>query len=137
MSVFNRNKIGIDVFVVFFAAGTCMATFTALALLLPGGPFDAVWLIKPEAHNDFLAMGGWAVPLLATIALGCLLAAIGLWHRRRWGQRLAVIILAMNMLGDLGNTLLRGDLRTLIGIPVAGLMLWYLLSRQVHDRFEN
>lgn len=69
------------------------------------------------------------------MALGCLLAAVGLLRRKHWGRRLAISILAANLLGDLGNAAVRSDLRTLIGVPIAGAMLWCLLSRRVRGQF--
>ena len=34
-----------------------------------------------------------------------------------------------NLLGDLANAVIRRDPRTLIGIPIAGVLLWYLLRQ--------
>jgi hypothetical protein len=69
------------------------------------------------------------------VAIACALAAIGLWIRARWGHRLAVTILAVNLLGDLFNALVLGDLRTLIGIPVGGAMIFYLMSARTRAQF--
>ena len=34
----------------------------------------------------------------------------------------------MNLVGDTFNAVFRGDLRTLIGLPIGGLMIWYLMK---------
>ena len=66
---------------------------------------------------------------MATVSLACIGAAVGLWTGRRVGYRLAAVLLVTNLLGDLANAVIRGDPRTLIGIPIAGVLLWYLLRR--------
>jgi hypothetical protein len=41
-----------------------------------------------------------------------------------------------NLLGDLFNALKLGDLRTLIGIPIGGALIWYLVSPRTRAQFE-
>jgi len=41
----------------------------------------------------------------------------------------------MNLVGDGTNALVRGDLRTLVDVPIAGLLIAYLLSTGVRARF--
>jgi uncharacterized membrane protein (DUF2068 family) len=65
---------------------------------------------------------------MLTVGIACLFAAIGLWQARRWGTWLALIILSINMLGDLMNVFVRHDYRGLIGVPVAGAMIFLLLA---------
>ena len=69
----------------------------------------------------------WALVLMLCVAAACALAAIGLWNRTQWGYRLAIAVLFVNIVGDLGNAIIRGDLRTLIGIPIAAAMIGYLV----------
>ena len=42
------------------------------------------------------------------------------------GRRLAIGVLTVNLVGDSLNALLRHDPRTLIGLPIGGLMILYL-----------
>jgi hypothetical protein len=44
-------------------------------------------------------------------------------------MRLAITILAVNLCADLLNAIVRHDLRTLIGLPVAAALIAYLLTR--------
>jgi hypothetical protein len=37
------------------------------------------------------------------------------------------VVLSVNLIGDLLNALLRQDPKTLIGLPIGGLLLWFLL----------
>ncbi len=62
---------------------------------------------------------------------------MGLWRGRRWGYRLAVGVLSVNLIGDVTNALVRGDRRTLIGLPIGGAMLAYLLTRRTRRHFAS
>ena len=47
------------------------------------------------------------------------------------GRWLAIGILTANLVGDSVNALLRHDPKTLIGLPIGGLMIWYLVKKKV------
>ena len=64
---------------------------------------------------------------MLVVGSACASAAIGLATRTRWGRQLALGILIANLIGDLLNAFLRHDLRTLIGLPIGGAMIAYLL----------
>jgi hypothetical protein len=64
--------------------------------------------------------------LMLVVASGCALAAIGLWHGTLWGVRLGLAILFINIIGDLVNVVTRHDYRSLVGLPIAGAMIFYL-----------
>jgi hypothetical protein len=117
--------------IVFFALATGLSAVVLVTVLVPGGWRDALWRVNPAGRQAFAAMGGWAVVLMVTVCGTCAAATIGLWRRRRWGWLCAVGILAVQLVGDLFNGVLRHDPRTLIGLPIAGLMLLYLCSARV------
>ena len=104
----------------FFAFGATMCTLTIVLLLFPGTSLDSLWRLNPEAHLAFQSFGKWSVVLMLAVGTGCAFAAIGLWQGTLWGRRLALIILSINMLGDLANVFVRHDYRGLIGVPVGG-----------------
>jgi hypothetical protein len=108
-----------------------------VALIFPGTWFEPMWRLNPEARPAFLRMGSWGVTLMVVVASACAGAGLGLWLGRRWGHRLAVAVLGCNLVGDLLNALIRSDLRALIGLPIGGAMLVYLLSLPVRDRFRG
>jgi len=119
--------IGAKLLVAFFAFGACACTVTVAALLMPGSFLDVVWKVNPEAKAGFRQIGDvLSVLLMLVVGIGCALAAIGLARRAVWGRWLAITILVVNLAGDLINAVVRRDSRTLIGLPVAGLMIWYL-----------
>ena len=116
------RPLGVTALTVFFALGTVPATATALALAWPGAWSRVMWRLKPEAPAEFARLGALAIPLMLMVATACAAAAVGLWTRQRWGHRLAIGVLAVNLLGDTLNALLREDWRTLIGLPIGGVM---------------
>jgi hypothetical protein len=133
----ERRPAGLTALAIFFAIGTIPAAATALALAWPGAWSEAMWRLKPEAPADLARVGPMAIPLMSVVAAACIAAAVGLWTGARWGQRLATGVLAVNLLGDTLNAVLRSDWRTLIGIPIGGAMLAYLLSRRARVWFEH
>jgi Holliday junction resolvasome RuvABC DNA-binding subunit len=60
-----------------------------------------------------------------------------MWRGSRWGMRLALAILSVNILGDLFNALMRHDLRTLIGLPIGGAMIAYLICSRKKPAISN
>jgi hypothetical protein len=48
-----------------------------------------------------------------------------------------VALLVINFFGDATNAFVRGDLRTLIGLPIAAGLIIYLLSARVRDQFTR
>jgi len=64
---------------------------------------------------------------MATVGVACGLSAIGLARNARRGRSLAIAVLVVNLIGDSLNALLRHDPKTLIGLPIGGLMIWYLV----------
>lgn len=116
--------------VIFFAAGALICLVTMLALAFPGGSLEPIWRLRPDARVEFQKIGNWSVGLMAVVGVACGLSAIGLARNAEWGRRLAIGVLTVNLIGDSLNALLRHDPRTLIGLPIAGLMIWYLLTRR-------
>ena len=99
-------------------------------LLFPGTPLDVLWKLNPQARENFLTMGSSTVLLMLAVSSLCATAAVGLWHCRRWGYWTAVCMLTINLIGDTINSILLHDWRTLIGLPIAALMIGYLLRRR-------
>ena len=122
----ERLPIGIKLLVIFFAAGALICSLVMLALAFPGGVLEPIWRLRPDAQTDFQEIGTWAMALLAAVGAACGLAAFGLARRAEWGRRLAIGVLTVNLVGDMFNAVFRGDLRTLIGLPIGGFIIWYL-----------
>ena len=125
-----RRPAGVTLLAIFFAAGALICFITMLALAFPGGFLEPIWRLRPDARVEFQKIGSWSVALMAVVGAACGLAAIGLAKNAEWGRRLAIGILTVNLIGDTLNAVLRHDPRTLIGLPIGGLMIWYLMHRR-------
>ncbi len=128
---------GIAALSVCFALGALIAGLTCIALLLPGDAWAPLWRLNPQAYAAFLSMGRWAILLMAVVAAACGLAARGLWIRAIWGRRVALAVLVVNLVGDLTSAVVRHDPRTLIGLPIGGAFIAYLLSARVRGQFAR
>jgi len=123
----QRAPLGIKLLAAFFAFGAGICLVTIIALLFPGGALDPIWRLNPDAHVAFQQIGRLSILLMVVVGSACAVATIGLATRARWGVPLALGILSVNLVGDLLNAFLRHDLRTLIGLPIGGAMIAYLL----------
>jgi hypothetical protein len=131
------RPLGVTLLSAFFLFGTSMALLSLVALSFPGTFLDAGWRLNPEARVGFQSMGDWSRLLMAAAALACFVAAIGLLRLAAWGRWMAVVILIANLLGDTLAAAIRHDPRTLIGIPIGGAMIFYLLSDRVRRAFAS
>jgi hypothetical protein len=117
----------------FFAFGAAMCALTIVLLISPGSALDSLWGLNPEARVGFQSLGNAAILLMFVVGAGCAFATIGLWRRSLWGIRIALIILWLNIIGDLFNALGRHDYRALIGLPIGGAMIFYLARYRKAD----
>jgi len=131
-----RRPVGLILLAAFFAFGSLMALLASLGLLLSGGVLEPMWRLNPQAQVALTALHSWGVVLMLIVGIACGLAAIGLWTRALWGHHLAVSILAVNIVGDVLNAAVGGDLRALIGIPIGGAMILYLLRSRTREQFR-
>ncbi len=106
-----------------------MSALTVILLCFPGTSLDLLWHLNPDAQKAFRSIGKLAVLLMCLIGVACATTAVGLWHGFNWGRKLALVILSLNILGDLHNVIIRHDYRALIGLPIAGAIIFHLASR--------
>jgi len=128
---------GITALGIFFAAGAAISLVSCIALLFPGGVLEPMWRLNPRARAGFAGMGAWAPVLLTAVGIACAAAARGLWSGRPWGRRLAITLLAINLIGDAAYVILGTEPRALVGIPIAALLLLYLATGRVRAFFAG
>jgi len=125
-----KRPLGVTAISLFFTFGALMAGLTAAMLLFPDNALTRLWQLNPHAQEGLTSLGSGGVILMTAVCCACTLAAVGLWRCRRWGLWLALAILAVNLAGDLGNAVLLHDWRTLVGLPIGGAMIGYLIVRR-------
>ena len=88
---------------IFLFFGAIMASLAATTLLWRGTALDRLWALNPIAYKQLAPLGGTVGILF--LLLGAALTTAGVeWFRRRlWGWRLAVAIIATQVLGDIVN----------------------------------
>jgi hypothetical protein len=119
-----RGFICVGLFLFF---GAIMASLAATTLLWRGTYVDRIWTLNPTAYKQLAPMGRMLGILFFLLAASLLAAGIGWFRRRLWGWRLAVVIIATQVAGDVVNCV-RGDLlRGGTGVLIAGTLLLFLL----------
>lgn len=130
--MFNMQKTKTRSFLVkalilLFVFGVAASLISIISLTFPGSFLEPVWKLNPRAHEWFVRLGGWSIVLMSAVFVTCLLTAIGLWRGLRWGYWLAVIMLFVNLVGDVINVIVGTDRRAIVGIPIVVLLLILLL----------
>src|SRR5262245_46152637 len=132
-----RRPAGITALAGLFALGTVASGLSFISLVTPGGFLEPMWRLNPRGHEGFLRMGSWALVLLGIVCVACAACAYGFFTGRRWGYRLGVVGLVVNMAGDVTNAALGVEPRAIVGVPIVGLVLWYLSTRSVREFFSR
>ncbi len=137
MTTKSKNRPhGVTVLSIFFLAGSVICLVAIAGLLLHNSFLEPMWRLNPHARGGFALMGHWAIALLFTVGVSCAAAAVGLWRGRRWGHRVAFVLIAINLIGDFVNVVLGIEPRAIIGVPVALTILLYLGSGRVRLFFK-
>ncbi len=126
----DRRPAGIKALSILFVFGAFMSGMSAILLLFPGSIVEGTSRASAQAQEGFAGMGGWTLPLMTVVCLGCIVAAAGLWRLASWGLWTAVVILGANVIGDIISIFASRDWRTLIGLLLFGFMTWYLLRQR-------
>jgi len=133
----QKRPLGIAALSVFFLVGSLISFTAGVMLLVQGGVLEPMWRLNPHGHEGLLRIGLWGVVLLFGAATLCAAAAIGLWRRAGWGHKIAIALIAINLLGDLVNTILGTEPRAIVGVPITLALLFYLMTKRVRNYFAR
>ncbi len=122
----SARPLGVTLLSLFFLAGALLAGIAALSLAFPGGFLEPMWRLNPRGHQGLAALGGWGVLLMTAASLACATAGVGLWRMRPWGRTAAIVVLLVQLGGDVLNVATGTEPRALVGIPVVVGLLVYL-----------
>jgi hypothetical protein len=87
------------------------------------------------AYNRLVPMGRTVGILFLLLSVALAMAGIGWFRRRPWGWRLAVVIIATQVVGDLVNCVRGDSLRGGTGVIIAGALLLFLWRPKIRDSF--
>lgn len=128
---------GVTALSIFFFSATLITIVAALSLLFPNGFLEPIWKLNPRGRADLGAIGLWAVLLFLIVSAACGFSALGLWRGRWWGYCTAIIILLVNLVGDLVNVISGTEPRAAIGIPIVVLIIAYLWRPKIRQFFGS
>ena len=132
----RSRPLGVTALSIFFCVATLITTIAAVSLFFANGFLEPIWRLNPRGRASLGAFGIWAVLLFSLVGLACAIAALGLWRKRRWGYFTAIAVLSINLLGDLINVVSGNEPRAIIGVPIAALIIIYLLRPKVRTFFS-
>jgi hypothetical protein len=133
----ERRPLGFTAIGVFLFFGAVMAGLAGTTLLWRGTVLDRAWTLNPTAYRQLSPLGSKIGILFLFLSSALLVSGIGWFRHRLWGWRLAVAIIATQVLGDIIN-LVRGDwLRGATGVAIAGALLICLLSSRIRAEFSG
>lgn len=133
----QSRGFGFTAFGILLVFGAAMAMLAALTLLLPGTALDLAWRLNPVAQRQLSDVGRPAGILLLDISVVLAIASVGWFRRRRWGYWLAVVLIGIQVIGNMGNMMLGQAVRGLAGVAISLALLVYLLSPAIRDRFHR
>ena len=112
-----------------------MALLAGTTLIWRGTFLDHMWVLNAPAYKQLAPFGRTvAVPfLMLSAALAA--AGVGWFERRLWGWRLAVVIIATQVFGDLVSIFMGHFVRGAAGVIIASALLLYLLRPEVRGAF--
>ena len=128
---------GITALSIFFMTATVITVVAAISLLFPNGFLEPIWRLNPRGRAGLGAIGVWAVILFVVVGCASAVAAIGLWRGARSGYVTAIIVLGINLFGDVINVISGIEPRAAIGIPIVILLLLYLRRESVMRFFDR
>lgn len=121
----------------FLFFGAIMACLAGLTLTRPGTLLDRIWRLNAPAYARLAPLGKPAGILFLLLSATLAIAATGWFRLRVWGWRLAVAVIATQVLGDLVNMFTGDLLRGSIGFLIAAALLIYLLRPAVRRNFST
>jgi hypothetical protein len=128
---------GITAVGIFLFFGAAMASIAGTTLTWPGTFLDRLWVLNPTAHKQLATFAKPAGILFLLLAAVLAMAGTGWLRHRLWGWRLAVAVIATQVLGDLINFFNGDYLRGGVGFSVATALLFYLLRPVVRAVFNG
>ena len=134
----ERKPRTIAVVAGFLFLAAAIAMVIGESLLFPNRLLDSMWQFNPPAAELFQRMGRWSgVPLiLLAIATGA--AGIGFLRRKQWSWWFAILLFAVDGLGDALSFFATGNvLKSSAGLLISGTFVYFLSRRPVRLYFAR
>jgi hypothetical protein len=137
MVIRTKSPRGMSAVGIFLFFGATMAFLAGLTFLWPGTVLDRVWALNPHAYKQLAPFGrGMGIPLIL-LGLALTVAGMGWFKRFLWAWRLAVAIIAIQVVGNFVNIFLGRIVEGAIAVTIAVALLFYLLRSEVKAAFAT
>lgn len=131
------RPIAIPIVVAFLFTATLISVLVGISLLFPNALLGQLWELNRPAEPYFRALGRASGILLLILGAATLAAGIGLLQRKRWAWLFAVVLFAVNGLGDAISAIVTLDwLRSAAGVGIAAAFLFAFLHSGVRRYFR-
>ncbi len=128
----RRGLLAVGIFLLF---GTVAAGFAGITILFPGSTLDRVWDLNRSAYRELAPLGrSVGIPFLV-LSVTLAFASLGWFKRRLWGWRLALTVIAIQFVGDVGNALGGRVIAGGFGAAIAAALLLYLFRPSIRSAF--
>lgn len=131
----NVSKALVYLLAVFFLLATIVLVATAVALLIPGTPFDAIWHLYEHRRRELMPYAGVIAPVFLVIGALTGLASLGCFRRRRWGMWFALAIFIDNGLADAFQMFFGNFVSGAIGLAISMLLVFGVLQLSARGGF--
>jgi len=116
---------------VFLFFGAIMACLAGATLIWRGTLLDHLWTLNAPAYKQLSPLGKTVGIFFLMLSASQAAAGAGWFGRRLWGWRLAVTIIATQVLGDLMSMFMGHFVKGTVGVTIAAALLLYLLRPEV------
>lgn len=120
---------------IFLFFGATITSLAGTSLVWPGTILERMWALNAPAYARLAPYGKLAGIGFLVLGMMLALAGAGWFKRRLWAWRLAVVIIAAQVLGDVVNAFTGDVVGGAVGVVIAGALLFYLLRPEVRSNF--
>lgn len=120
---------------IFFSLSALLCGVVALSFTEIGAGASAIWVLKPAAFAFLSQYPHVMIVGFSILAVAFAFCAIGLSLRKPWAYRLAIGFIAINAISAAVNLAGTPTYAGLIGLAVAGALIWWLSRPDVRSQF--
>lgn len=122
---------------IFLLIATVVSLLAAITVFIPGSFMDKIWAFKQAEYQQLLEHPVTFGTSFVVLAVLLSIASYGWLLLYRWGWRLTTVVITLNVLSDIGRTVSGSYGEAILGITIGGLVLYYLFSPNVRNRFNS
>lgn len=131
----RQRPTGVAILAVLYYIGAAFLAVGGIAMMMGGAFFGAMMAeAMGMAGGAFAAIGIVIGIVLLLIAALSGATGWGMWTGRSWAWILALVLTALNALSSVAS-LVQGEYGSLLGLAIAGLIIWYLFRPAVKAWF--